>query len=354
MGKFVHLPLLVPLMASMINVSLAQPNNHDTSSYILGPGDSIFIELLDIPELTGLHTIGPDGNIYLPRLRALSVEGLTIDELRLFVADSYKEFVINPEVYITPVAYRSVNVYVGGEVARPGYYDLQINSKQSPPNNQDAKSSERETISQQGFGKWPTLFDALRQSQGITPYSNLSEVRITRSRAISRGGGKVQAKVDFLRLISNGDESVNIKIFDGDAIFVPRSNSILRDQLLKASDTNLSPSTIEVFVSGRVQEPGPKQLPQGSTLNQAIASAGGPKLLRGSVDFLRITRSGDSDKRRFSFNGNAATGDYKNPVLLTGDIIRVNDSILSAGVGVLNEITGPAVGIYSVYSLFSK
>jgi polysaccharide export outer membrane protein len=33
-------------------------------------------------------------------------------------------------------------------------------------------------------------------------------------------------------------------------------------------------------------------------------------------------------------------------------VVRVNESPLSATVSVLNELTGPAVGIYSVYSLF--
>jgi len=39
-------------------------------------------------------------------------------------------------------------------------------------------------------------------------------------------------------------------------------------------------------------------------------------------------------------------------VLMSGDVVRVNDSLFSASVEVLNELTGPAVGIYSVYSLF--
>ncbi len=37
---------------------------------------------------------------------------------------------------------------------------------------------------------------------------------------------------------------------------------------------------------------------------------------------------------------------------MAGDIIRVQESGLSAAVTVLNELSGPAVGIYSVYSLF--
>ena len=36
----------------------------------------------------------------------------------------------------------------------------------------------------------------------------------------------------------------------------------------------------------------------------------------------------------------------------TGDVVRVNESPLSATISVLDELTGPAVGIYSVYSLF--
>ena len=37
---------------------------------------------------------------------------------------------------------------------------------------------------------------------------------------------------------------------------------------------------------------------------------------------------------------------------MNGDLVRVNDSPLSATVSVLNELTAPAIGIYSVQSLF--
>ena len=102
----------------------------------------------------------------------------------------------------------------------------------------------------------------------------------------------MRTQVDFLRLIRDGDEEVNIRLYDNDSIFVRQSKDALREQLLAASRTNLSPDFIEVFVSGRVKEPGPQQLPQGASLNQAIASAGGLKLLRGRVEFLRFTQEG--------------------------------------------------------------
>ena len=98
-------------------------------AYILGPGDSIQIEVLDLPELSGTFSIGPDGTMYLPRLRALYVEGLTIEELRFFVTEQLRSYVIEPELYVRPVRYRPIRVYIGGEVRRPGYYTLSGDTK---------------------------------------------------------------------------------------------------------------------------------------------------------------------------------------------------------------------------------
>ena len=360
-----------------INTPQIQPNRAVADTYILGPGDTLQIELLNIPDLSGSFSIGPDGTIYLPRLRALFVEGLTVEELRYFLTDQFKTYVKDPQVYVKPVAYRAVRVYVGGEISRPGYYMLSgglvledqtnfqeassaalvTNPSKMPGLQRRSRFTSDDVASLQGYktsqiNRWPTLFDALRAAQGVTPYSNLSQVQVTRKQPLSAGGGKVRANVNFLELVSSGDESVNIRLFDGDVISIARSPQLLRDQLLAASRTNLSPDFVEVFVSGRVKEPGPQSLPQGATLNQAIASAGGPKLLRGGIEFLRFNPDGGTDRRQFSYNPSAKTNDYKNPVLMTGDVVRVNDSFFSAGIEVLNEITGPAVGVYSVYSLF--
>jgi len=89
-------------------------------------------------------------------------------------------------------------------------------------------------------------------------------------------------------MITEGNESQNIRLFDGDVVSVGKSTVVLRDQLLKAGQTNLSPQFIQVYVSGRVVTPGDMVVPQGSALNQALNLAGGLKLLRGKVEFARI------------------------------------------------------------------
>ncbi|CRY91215.1 polysaccharide biosynthesis/export family protein [Synechococcus sp. WH 8103] len=345
-------------------------------AYILGPGDGLDIELLDLPALSGRFTIGPDGTIYLPRLRALYVEGLTVEELRLFLTDQFRPYVRDPEVYIRPVRYRPIRVYVGGEVKRPGYYSLSgdqelqrlsesaeqttLGGISSParrgglnqlPGGATAATSGAAGLSTFGL-QFPTVFDAIRAAQGITPFTDLSKVQVTRRQAASAGGGRIRTNLDFLSLITTGDESQNIRLFDGDVVSVAKSPEVLREQLLKAGQTNLTPQFMQVYVSGRVRNPGAVTLPQGSSLVQAIDLAGGTKLLHGKVEFIRFTREGEIDRRIFGFKSDAPADDYRNPVLMTGDVVRLRESIASAGIEVLNEITAPAVGLYSVYSIY--
>ena len=320
--------------------------NYDT--YILGPGDGLQIELLDLPELSGEFSIGPDGTLYLPRLRALYVEGLTIEELRVFLTKQFKAFVREPQIYVRPVAYRPIRIYVGGEVKRPGYYTL-TGSQTGTEDFTSTSTSGGSTSST----LLPTVFDAIRIAQGVTPYTNLAQVEVTRKRAQGFGGGRIRTNLNFLSLITEGNESQNIRLFDGDVVNVGRSTVVLREQLLKAVQTNLGPQFINVYVSGRVVQPGKVVIPQGANLTQAIDIAGGIKMLHGSVEFVRFTRDGEIDRRIFKYNPNASNDDYRNPVLAGGDVIHIRESPLSATATVLNEVTAPAVGIYSVYSLFN-
>ena len=345
---------------------LEQRTQISYDSYILGPGDGLQIELLDLPELSGRFSIGPDGTLYLPRLRALYVEGLTVEELRSLLTQQFSTYVRDPKVYVRPEAYRPIRVYVGGEVRRPGYYTLTgvqfiTKSIQDPFEKKldlNATNLQLETTQNSITGGsssavlFPTVFDAIRSAQGMTPYTDLSQVQVTRKRAEAHGGGRIRTNLNFLSLITDGNESQNIRLFDGDILNIGKSPVVLRDQLLKAGQSNLSPQFLEVFVTGRVQNPGGVKLPPGSSLNQAISLAGGTKLLKGKVEFVRFNREGTIDRRMLSYSPGAAADAPNNPVLAAGDLIHVNDSLLSGSTDVLNELTAPFVGLYSVYSLF--
>jgi polysaccharide export outer membrane protein len=106
-----------------------------------------------------------------------------------------------------------------------------------------------------------------------------------------------------------------------------------------------------VYVSGRVEQPGAVTLPQGSSLVQAVLACG-TKVLHGKVEFIRFTREGEIDRRIFGFKSDAPASDYRNPVLMAGDVIRVRGTPLTSSLAVIGEVTTPVVGLYSVFSLF--
>ena len=148
-------------------------------------------------------------------------------------------------------------------------------------------------------GKFPTLFDAIRKAEGITSHSKLDEIKVIRKLSKLSETEKIQSKLNILKLITDGDSSHNIRLYDGDIIFVERSSQVLLDQIIKASKTNINPELMNVYVTGRVTQPGSKLIPQGAVLNQAINYAGGTKILKGSVEFLRFTTEGLVDRRIF-------------------------------------------------------
>ena len=80
--------------------------------------------------------------------------------------------------------------------------------------------------------------------------------------------------------------------------------------------------------------------------------AGGAKFFKGRIEFIRFRRNGDIDRRIFAYKPNAISNAPNNPILASGDLIRIRDSVVSQTVNILNEVTDPFIGLYSVFSLF--
>ncbi len=337
--------------------------------YILGAGDTLLVNLTALPELSGNFTIGPDGFLLLPQLEDVYAEGLTLDELRNILLEKYNIFVKSPNLYLRIINYRPVRVYVAGEVVRPGFYVLKGVTKLDPssnnPNlNSGFSSLSGSIVSPQGINiestiansnrlvLFPSLFDAIRSAQGVTPYSSLSNVEVIRNNPKSFGGGKVKSSVRFMDLFTEGDQSQNIRIFDGDTIKISKSSEPINKQIAYARDSNLSPDTLQVFVSGNVRNPGIVKLPHGSSLTQAIALAGGMELLSGRLQFLRFGGDGEIDRREFNFNEKAEINSYQNPQLIEGDIINVKQSFFGITTDIITKVTAPAVTSYTLYKLF--
>ncbi len=337
--------------------------NNYANNYILAPGDSLLILFQNVVEFSDIYSIQADGKIFLPEIGFIKVNGYTIEDLQKKLTSEYEKYIFNPDLNISISTYRPVKVFVAGEVKTPGFYILSgtINGTPSvPSNNSESLISNSKTLNKKILNVtntfsnllYPTVYDALQASKGITPYSDLSKIEVVRNFPESKGGGKIKTEISLISLLKDGDQTQNIRIFDGDSIKVSKSNLLVNEQILEMRRTNLNPEFITVFVGGDVKKPGEVILPQGSGLNQAIASAGGLNLLNGKIEFLRFDREGNLDDKYFSYKRSAKIDTNQNPGLMDGDIINVRRSILkstSEGLGIISQ---PFLQGFTLYKLF--
>ena len=100
-----------------------------SEDYRVGPGDLLEISVfaLENPEETTVleRRVDGDGNLSLPWIGEIHVEGKTQPEIESEIARAYGEgYLLNPQVAVNIKEYRSHAVVVTGAAARPGVYFL--------------------------------------------------------------------------------------------------------------------------------------------------------------------------------------------------------------------------------------
>ncbi len=339
-----------------IDNDLNQKKNNNW--YILGPGDSIFIDFKNIPFFSSSFLINKEGLINnLPEIDSIYAKGLTIEELESKLTQKFQKFVFNPTLNISILTYRPITVFVNGEVKRSGIYDFETSKVENrilpQGRNNNSLINQSKLFQETKDLKFVRLFDLLKKAGGVTNYADLSNITVIRDNPISQGGGKIKAKVNLLSLLEKGDQDQNIRLLDGDSIFVNKGGKMLKDQILSINKSNLSPDKITVYITGNVVKQGPINLEQGASLIQAIASSGGKKFWTGKIAFVRFNSDGETVKSVFNYDPNAPINTKKNPILMSGDIINVRKTILGTTSQVIGEISSPIVGSFGLYKIFT-
>ena len=348
------------------SLSVDYLKNLPSNDYIIGPGDQLKIVISrDYPELSSATTVDGEGTIYLPRLNRIYVNELSINELNEILNKAYSEFVRFPSVEVEIIKYRPIKVFVDGEVRNPGLVTLAgslflknddfvtLSNTSRSLNNSINKTDE---VSFNYFGNttsnyFPTVFDAIRESGGVTQYSNLANIQVIRKNNLSNGSGKISTTINLENVLLTGDNSQNIRIYDSDIIKITKSDKANKNMFYKGVLSNLNPKFLNVFVFGRVNNPGNVKVSRLGALSDAIEIAGGAKLVKGKLTFLRFNNDGTIDKRKFRYKRNANRGSFKNPLLEEGDLIVIGNSPLSLANEIITEVTSPFVGIFSTYGL---
>jgi polysaccharide biosynthesis/export protein len=102
------------------------PQDTIRPNYVLGPNDQIQIRAPEAEEIDQKpFKIDGDGNINLPLVGRIHAAGMTIQELEADLVRRLREYIREPQVFVTPIQFRSSPVYFVGLFVRPGIYPLQ-------------------------------------------------------------------------------------------------------------------------------------------------------------------------------------------------------------------------------------
>src|SRR5688572_7299134 len=269
------------------------------ADYKLGPGDNLVLILTGDVELAYQLPITREGFILIPQVGQVHVANLTLDQLRdVLYARLGRVYSgvrrgsnATTRFDVTVANVRANQVYVVGEVAQPGAYQ----------------------VSSLG-----TVFTALYAAGGVTERARLRGVDVQR-------GGKTIATLDLYDYLLRGDTRSDIRLETGDVIFVPVH-------------------TARVRLTGAVLRPAIYELKAGETLAELIAAAGG-FLPDAALERVKVERVLPADARgmqtiaRVTIDVPLANGLVPPFSLESGDVVRV-DALNDASEQYTVAITG--------------
>ncbi|UPM49165.1 SLBB domain-containing protein [Synechococcus sp. A10-1-5-1] len=313
--------------------------------YVLGPGDRLQVKLFQVEGFDSSVAVLPDGTVSLPRVAAIRVSGLNLDQARKAIEKAYGAVLRRPLAYVDLVGTRPLRVSVTGQVQRPGLYSMGLSETAQLQNNSGGAST---AVASQG---WPTLVEAIQKAGGLTASGDLRRVTLIRS-------GYPVRVVNYWEALRTGEPIENPLIYDGDSIRIPVAEGQSEEELLTIASSSFAPASITVNVVGEVEKPGPQQIRANSPLSQAVLSAGGVSRRgnRNTVELLRLLPNGTVEGKKLAYKPQAPLGDPNNPPLRDGDVVVVDRHLWAKttdGLKSAVEPLGPVLNAASIFRLFA-
>lgn len=205
-------PLSVASNSTLAGTPLAAARD-----YVISPDDELDVQVLDVPEASGVFRVSADGRLMLPLISGpIRADGLTLEQLSDEISKDLQTsgMVSHPRVTIYVKASRVHAITIAGAVKKPQIYPV--------------------------FSKI-TLLDAISQAEGLADDAGDTAI-ITRGLIAKRmmapktsspldaadfrasPGGTVT--VDLKRLIEDGDPTLNLPLYPGDRVTVQRAGVV--------------------------------------------------------------------------------------------------------------------------------
>ncbi len=245
-------------------------NSPVPAEHVLGPGDELLIRGWGSIDIDFRATIDRNGTITIPTIGSVVLAGVKAgdadDVIRNAVGKFYKGVTIN----VNFGQLRAITVYVVGQAKRPGTYTVSSLS---------------------------TLVTALFASGGPNANGSMRRVQVKRA-------GRVVAELDLYAFIAKGDKSADVKLMDGDSIYIPAAQG-------------------HVALVGKVNSPAVYEIKAGSdTIASMLDFAGGmPVVADPRRAFLERIDPGQNRPRsveQFALDG----ASLKRP-LKDGDVLNI-------------------------------
>lgn len=238
------------------------------AEYVIGPGDSLHVQL--VGNVKGRYSliVGRDGSINFPELGPIAVSGLRFEDARAELQERVKDQMLGTQVSVTMGELRSIRVFVLGEAETPGSY----------------------TVS--GLS---TITNALFVSGGVKKIGSLRNIQLKRA-------GQTVVTFDLYQLLLNGDTSKDVRLSPGDVIFIP-------------------PVGATVGLAGEVRRPAIYELKNEISAAQLLDLGGG--LLPEADPTLATLERINAQRQRVIVDLNLSNAAGRGQSLQSGDTLRV-------------------------------
>lgn len=258
--------------------------------YVLGPDDEVVLAFRGRARQTLTLRIGRDGMLLLPDLAPVPAAGRSLKELRTYLEGLAARDLAGSEVFVSIGQVRQMNVFVAGEVLRPGF---------------------------QGLNALSSVLDALSAAGGVRKTGSLRAIRIE--------GPRGRRVVDLYAVIADAPGDADLSLREGDRIVVP-------------------PVGGTVAVAGDVARPGIYELPAraaGAPLSEMLSLAGGP--IRPGGNRLLVQQNDSAGRRSYAELSPGSTVRRGDTVLVQPGADVVANTVRLAGHVVL-PVTRAAAG----------
>jgi len=259
---------------------LAKVNSTD-NLYYLGVGDVLELSVFQVPDLNTKARVNGRGEIILPLLGKLSVEGKSVAEVEEQISEKLEQdFLQNPQVSLFIEEYRSQQITVMGAVETPNVYSV----RQSR-----------------------SIFEMLSLAGGLTELAS-DKIRVKTTQLDPKTNEPVRQDLilSVKRLLEGVEGASSIRLSGGDSILVPDAGV--------------------VFIEGAVNKPGSYVMEGETSVLKAIAVAGGVPW-SGKEGQVQVIRDIGGEAFAIDVNLHKVRNQKGDDVILQdGDIVVVNHS----------------------------